>query len=264
MMRAYRAEFTKLLRHKVLLITAGIALLFAVGAAAIVVNAAKPIAEYGAGESRNLSIQALADAGGGTQVFRGSSSFAGVFVLVVFIAWTAVEFSRGTMRTMLLHQPRRLRLLAGKVAALLTFAACVLALSEVASWITARLVAPGAGIDTSAWTSLSGLGAGLSDYGAVLLWVTGYALLGTALAVVFRSVPIALGVGIAWFGPFEHLLQNNWSTASRVFPGLGLEAFVAGGTPDVSAGHAIAVVGIYAVVLTAIASTLFVRRDVTG
>jgi ABC-type transport system involved in multi-copper enzyme maturation permease subunit len=264
MIRAYRAEFTKLLRHKVLLVTLAVALLFAVGAAAIVVNAAKPAAQYGPGESRALSIDALADAGGGTQVFRGASSFAGVFVLVVFIAWTAIEFSRGTMRTMLLHQPRRLRLLAGKVLALLTFAAGVLALSEVASWITARIVAPGAGIDTSAWTTFAGLGAGLGDYGAVLLWVTGYALLGTALAVGFRSVPVALGVGIAWFGPFEHLLQNNWSTASRVFPGLGLEAFVAGGTPDVTAGRAFVVVLLYVAVASVLASTLFVRRDVTG
>jgi ABC-type transport system involved in multi-copper enzyme maturation permease subunit len=264
MIRAYRAEFTKLLRHRVLLVSAAVALLFAIGAAAIVVNAAKPAAQYGPGESRALSIEALGDAGGGTQVFRGASAFAGVFVLVVFIAWTAVEFSRGTMRTMLLRQPRRLRLLAGKVAALLTFAACVLALTEVASWITARIVAPGSGIETSAWTSIGGLGAGLSDYGAVLLWVTGYALLGTALAVVFRSIPIALGVGIAWFGPFEHILQNNWSTASRVFPGLGLEAFVAGGTPDVTAGRALVVVVIYVVATTAIAATLFVRRDVTA
>jgi hypothetical protein len=82
--------------------------------------------------------------------------------------------------------------------------------------------------------------------------------------VVFRSIPIALGVGIAWFGPFEHILQNNWSTASRVFPGLGLEAFVAGGTPDVTAGRALVVVVIYVVATTAIAATLFVRRDVTA
>src|SRR5262245_31329647 len=208
MMRAYRAEFTKLLRRKVLLVTAAVAVVFAAGASAIVVNAAEPASSIGRGASRTLSIEALADAGGGSQIFRSAISFAGFFVLVVFVGWTAVEFSRGTMRTMLLHQPRRLQLLAGKVVALLTYAAVTLAAIEAVAWATARVLAPGAGIDTAAWTTVDALGAAATDYLAVVLWVTGYAILGTALAVVLRSVTIALAVGIAWFGPFEHILQN--------------------------------------------------------
>jgi hypothetical protein len=264
MMRAYRAELTKLLRRKTLLLTALVALVYGVGASAIVVSAANPAASYGRGESRSLSIEALANAGGGSQIFRGAISFAGFFVLVVFIGWTAVEFSRGTMRTMLLRQPRRLQLLAGKVGALLTYAAVTLAGIELASWITARILAPGAGIDTAAWTSLDALGSAVTDYGAVLLWVAGYAILGTALAVLLRSVTVALAVGIAWFGPFEHIIQNNWSGASRVFPGLGLEAFAAGGTTDVTVGRAIAVAALYAVAAAALACTLFARRDITA
>jgi ABC-2 type transport system permease protein len=264
MIRAYRAELTKLLRRKVLLITALVALAFGIAASAIVVSAAEPAASLARGASRTLSIEALADAGGGTQIFRSAISFAGFFVLVVFVGWTAVEFSRGTMRTMLLHQPRRLRLLTGKVAALLTFAAVTLVAIEVVSWLTALVLAPGAGIDTHAWTSLSALGSGISDYGAVLLWVTGYALLGTALAVVFRSVTVALAVAIAWFGPIEHIIQNNWSGASRVFPGLGLEAFAAGGTTDVTVARAVTVATVYVVVGAAVACVLFTRRDVTA
>jgi hypothetical protein len=168
------------------------------------------------------------------------------------------------MRTMLLRQPLRLRLLAGKVTALLTFAAVTLAGMELVAWITARLLAPGAGIDTAAWTKLDALGAAITDYGAVLVWIMGYAILGTALAVVFRSVTVALAVGIAWFGPLEHIVQNNWAGASRVFPGLGLEAFAAGGTPDVTVGRAITVAALYSVVAAAIACVLFVRRDVTA
>jgi ABC-2 type transport system permease protein len=264
MTRAYRAELTKLLRVKVMLVTLAVALVFGVGASAIVVSAAEPAASVGPGATRTLSVEALAAAGGGTQIFRSAVSFAGFFVLVVFVCWTAVEFSRGTIRTMLLRQPRRLALLTGKVAALLTFAAVTLAGIEVVSWLTARLLAPGAGIDTNAWTSLGGLGAAVTDLGAVLLWVTGYALLGTALAVVLRSVTVALAVGIAWFGPFEHILQNNWAGASRVFPGLGLEAFAAGGTTEVTAAHALAVTTVYVIAAAAVACVLFARRDVTA
>jgi ABC-type transport system involved in multi-copper enzyme maturation permease subunit len=264
MMRAYRAELTKLLRRKVLLVTAAVALVFGIGASAIVVNAAEPASSLSRGASRTLSIEALADAGGGSQIFRSAIAFAGFFVLVVFVGWTAVEFSRGTMRTMLLRQPRRLRLLAGKVTALLTYAAVTLAGIEVVAWLTARLLAPGVGVDTAAWTSLDALGSAVTDYGAVLLWVTGYALLGTALAVVLRSVTVALAVGIAWFGPVEHILQNNWSGAGGVFPGLGLEAFAAGGTSDVSVARAVVVTTIYVGAAAVVACTLFTRRDVTA
>jgi ABC-2 type transport system permease protein len=41
--------------------------------------------------------------------------------------------------------------------------------------------------------------AGAADTDA--FWITGYALLGTTVAVLLRSVPVALAVGIAWAGP---------------------------------------------------------------
>jgi hypothetical protein len=45
---------------------------------------------------------------------------------------------------------------------------------------------------------------------------------------------------------------------------LSLEAFVAGGTADVSAARAFAMVALYAVIAAVIAGTLFRRRDVTA
>ena len=111
---------------------------------------------------------------------------------------------------------------------------------------------------------LAALGAAAADYGAVLLWITGYAVLGTTVAVLLRSVPLALGVGIAWAGPIEHLVQDAWAPANRLFPGLLLEAFVAGGTPEVTAGRALATVAAYAVAAAVLASVVFARRDVTA
>ena len=201
---------------------------------------------------------------GRTEVFTTAVSFAGTFLFVVFVGAVAVEFSRGTFRTMLLHQPRRLRLLAGKIAGLLVFAAAVLAAAEVLTWLAAGLIAPSQDVATGTWVSADALGQGLADYGAVLFWVTGYALLGMTVAVLVRSVPVALAIGIAWAGPFEHLLQDAWEPAQRFFPGLLLEAFVAGGTSDVSATRAFVTVAVYAVVAAAIAGTSFARRDITA
>lgn len=262
MIRAFRAELVKLRRRRVLLVTAFVVVLFAVGGAAVVLAAAEPAVV--AMRGRGLTLEALADAGGGTDVFRTAASFAGFFVFVVFVGAAAVEFGRGTFRTMLLRQPRRLRLLAGRTAGLLAFAAVVLLGAEVLTWTAARLLAPSQDVAADSWTSLAGLGQGVADYAVVLFWVTGYAVLGTTLAVLSRSVAVALGIGIAWAGPFEHLVQDAWAPAGRIFPGLLLEAVAAGGTPDVSASRAFVTVAAYVAAAALVAGTCFARRDAVG
>ena len=262
MIRSYRAELVKLFRRRVVVATAAITLVFAVGGAAIVLAAAKPAAESGI--DRAPSLEELAAAGGGTEVFRIAAAFAGTFLFVVFVGAMAAEYSRGTVRTMLLRQPRRISLLAGKLAAVLTFAGMTLAVAETLTWLAARAFAPGEGVATAAWASVDGVTAALGDFAAVLAWMTGYAVLGTALAVLLRSVPLAVGVGIAWAGPVEHLVQDAWEPASRLFPGLLLEAFAAGGTSEVSAGRALVTTHAYTVIAAGVAGLVFARRDVTG
>jgi ABC-2 type transport system permease protein len=262
MIAAFRAELVKVLRRRVLLITAVATLVFAIGSAAVVLAAAEPPGARVSG--RGVTVASLSDAGGGTEVFTTAVSFAGTFLFVVFVGVVAIEFSRGTFRTMLMYQPRRIRLLTGKTLALLGFAAAVLAAAEVLTWTSARLLAPTQDVATGEWVSADALGQGFADFGSVLFWISGYAVLGTALAVLVRSVPVALAIGIAWAGPFEHLLQDAWDPAGRFFPGLLLEAFVAGGTPEVSASRAFVTVAVYVAIAAVIAGTTFARRDVTA
>jgi ABC-type transport system involved in multi-copper enzyme maturation permease subunit len=262
MIAALRAELVKVLRRRVLLVTALTTVVFAVGSAVIVLLSADPAGTRPS--ARSVTVDSLSRAGGGTDIFTTAVSFAGTFLFVVFVGLVAVEFSRGTFRTMLLYQPRRTRLLAGKMAALLGFAAVVLAAAEALTWVAARLIAPSQGIATGSWVSTDALGDALADYASVLFWVSGYALLGMTVAVLVRSVPVALAVGIAWAGPFEHLLQDAWDPAERYFPGLLLEAFVAGGTSAVSAARAFVTVGVYVAIAVAIAGTTFARRDMTA
>jgi ABC-2 type transport system permease protein len=258
---ALRAELVKLRRRRVLIVTAVTTLIFSVGSAAIIVASAE---RSGNARGRDVTFASLADAGGGTEVFTTAVSFAGTFLFVVFVGAVAVEFSRGTFRTMLLHEPRRLRVLSGKMAGMLLFAAVILAAAEVLTWLAARLMAPSRDIATGDWISSTALGDALADYGSVLLWVAGYAMLGMTVAVLVRSVPLALGIGIAWAGPVEHILQDAWSPSERVFPGLLLEAFVAGGTTEVSASRALLSVALYVTLASAIAALTFTRRDITA
>jgi ABC-2 type transport system permease protein len=262
MIATIRAELVKLLRRRVLVTTAVTTAVFSVASAAIVLISADAGVRRVSG--RGVTVESLSNAGGGTNVFTTAVSFAGVFVFVVFIGLFAMEFSRGTFRTMLMYQPRRIRLLAGKLTALLAFSAAVLAAAELITWVAARIVAPTQDVATGSWVSADALGQAISDYGSVLFWVSGYALLGTAIAVVVRSVPLSLAIGIAWAGPLEHIVQDAWGAATRFFPGLLLEAFVAGGTSDVSAERALVTVAVYLAIAAAIAGTTFARRDVTA
>lgn len=261
MIRAFRAELARLARRRTILTTAAASLIFAVAGAFIVLASVKPARETASGAP---SIETLSGAGGGSEIFRYALAFTGTLIFVVFIGVTALEFSRGTVRTMLLRQPQRLRLLAGRLLAMLSFAGAALAFIEVAMWIVGRLRAPGVGISTSQWMSVDGLGAAAGDYGMVLIWMVGYAVLGTAVGLFVRSVPLALGIGIAWAGPFEHLVQNAWTPATKVFPGLLLEVVGQGGTADVSLSRALFTATGYVAVAGIVAAIVFARRDVTA
>ncbi len=262
-----RGELTKLTRRRVLVGAAAAAAVFAAVATVTLFLAAEPAGPVGpasAAQGRAVTLDELARAGGATRAFATGASFAGLFAFVTFIANVAGEFSQGTFRTLLMRQPGRVRLLAGKTAALLLFAAGVLVVAEVLTIVASTAVAPSQDVPTAEWFGLAGVGEAAAHYGTTFSAVTGWALLGTALGAIVRSTPVALGIGIAWAGPFEHILQNAWSTASRWFPGLLLEALAVGGTTDVSHLRAAVMIATYVVVAAGGATLLFVRRDVTS
>jgi ABC-2 type transport system permease protein len=140
----------------------------------------------------------------------------------------------------------------------------VLVLAEVLTLAASAAIAPSQDVSMSSWFGLDGLGEAASDYATALLGVASWALLGMAIAVFVRSIPVALGIGIVWAGPFEHILQDSWTSVDRWFPGLLLESLAAGGTDDVAFGRALVLVAVYVAVAVSVAAVVFVRRDVTG
>jgi ABC-2 type transport system permease protein len=261
MIRSFKAELLKLRRRRVAVVATVGALAFAVIASTAVFLSATQTAGP---RDRGATIESLSQAGGATEAFALGASFIGLLVLVLFIANFGSEFSQGTIRTLLMRQPRRLGLLAGKMAALLTFVAGVLALAEVLTGAASAAIAPSQNVAMSSWFGLGGLGEAASDYATALVGVASWALLGMAIAVFVRSIPVALGIGIVWAGPFEHILQDSWTSADRWFPGLLLESLAAGGTDDVAFGRALALVAFYLAVAVSAAAVVFARRDVTG
>ena len=82
--------------------------------------------------------------------------------------------------------------------------------------------------------------------------------------MIFRSAPLALGVGFAWAGPFENITVDSWDTGYRVLPGQVLGSLIQGGSAELAVGRAAVTAGLYALVAGVIALTLVSRRDVTS
>jgi ABC-type transport system involved in multi-copper enzyme maturation permease subunit len=262
MTRIVRAELVRLVRRRTLVVSALGALAFAAISALTVLASA----DQNTVRSRQggTTLAQLTSHGGGTEAFAVGASFAGFLVFVTFIALIASEFSSGTFRTLLVRDPHRLRVIAGKVAGMLLVAGGIIALFELCTFVLSLAVAPTQDISTSEWFTMASVRDAGVDYLTVLAGVAGWAIFGTTLAVMFRSAPIALAVGFAWAGPFENIVVDSWSTGFKVFPGQILGSMIRGGTVELGMGRAV----VTAVVYTAIAATaslvLVSRRDVTA
>lgn len=262
MIRVMRAELALLSRRWVLIASGGIVIAFATIASLAVMLSTQPAALTAPG--RGTTIESLQSPGGATEAFRVSTGFIGVLVLVTFAARMAGEFSHGTLRMLLVREPRRARVAVGKVAAMIAFAAGALAVAAVLTVVLSRALAPSQDIATGAWFGLDGLRAAVGDYLSAVAGLTTWALYGTLLALLLRSVPVAVAVGVAWAGPFEHLLQQAWSTATRFLPGLQVEALAAGGTIDITYQRALGLSLAYGSVAVAVGLLSLARRDITG
>jgi ABC-2 type transport system permease protein len=263
MIRIVKAELLRLVHRRTLLITGAGCLLFSLVAALAVFSSAEAVG--GTSTRRGgASLAALAGHGGGTEAFAVGASFSGFFVFVTFIALLAGEFSGGTFRALLLRNPHRLKMIAGKLAGILLVAAGAVAVAEAFTFVASLLLAPSNDIALSDWFSLRSLGEAGRDYVTVVAGVAGWAVFGTTLAVIFRSTPVALGVGFAWAGPFENITVDSWDAGYRFFPGQVLASLIRGGTVELGLGRALLTAAVYATLAASVTLVLVSRRDVTA
>ncbi len=145
-------------------------------------------------------------------------SFIIAVALIMVTANLAAEWSQATWRNLLVREPRRLRLLAGKMLALLLFVLGSMALTVVLSSALILALASAQGVQTAAWTSSAGLSAWLAFFGNEVLCLIGVCLLGMLIAVLTRSTGIAVGVALAYVLVPEGIVAMVWNEGSRWFP----------------------------------------------
>lgn len=215
------------------------------------------------------------------QLSGGFPFFGGVFALMLGVLALGSEYGWGTLRTVLVQRPGRLKVFGAKLlalaAGLVPFVLAVFAFGAVASYAIARN--EGADIGwPSAWDVVRALAAGW-------LILAVWAALGVALGVLSRGTALAIGVGILYALVIEGLISAFADQVSLLEPLVEVflranayslvESLGASNTgaatngpgafngPYVGGGQALLVLFGYIVGLVAFSGFLLRRRDVT-
>lgn len=261
-MRAFTSEWVKLRRKNLFAGTylglAGAATLLTV----LLFNRAGRPRPRG-GESV-LTLVRLAQPDGLAFALRRAAPLLGVVTLAVAAAQVGFEYSQGTLRGLLVREPRRVRLLGGKYLALLTFTLGAVFLASLASGATAVAMAHTRGISTAAWTSSTGRRDNAQALGDVLVAIVGYTTLGVVLGTIIRSPVASVVIGLAYLLPFENILAAILTDAARWLPGQLLDALARGGNETATFARAGWTLAVYLTAAGGVAAALFARRDVTA
>ncbi|HXM59197.1 MAG TPA: ABC transporter permease subunit, partial [Candidatus Dormibacteraeota bacterium] len=127
-------------------------------------------------------------------VLGDTTGLGGAIALILGVLAAGSEYTWGTVKTMVTQGPGRLRVLAGKAAALELLLA-LLALAMLAAGAAASAVLVSVDGKDSAWPSIGLVAGALASAWLIL---TMYAGLGFALAILLRQPALALGIGLVY------------------------------------------------------------------
>jgi ABC-type transport system involved in multi-copper enzyme maturation permease subunit len=206
-------------------------------------------------------------------VLGDTTGLGGAIAMIAGVLVAGSEYGWGTVKTILTQGPGRLRILAGKAAAMeLLIAILAAAMLGVGAAASAILVT--ADSRTSAWPSA---GLVLEAFGVAWLILSMYAGLGFTLGLLFRQTGVALGVGLVYALVVEGLVLNLLGGADAfkpivsAFPGANAGGLVrwfpstgprAAAQPLMGAGQASIVLAAYIVLFAVVSALVFRARDV--
>jgi ABC-2 type transport system permease protein len=211
-----------------------------------------------------VSLHQLAQPNGLVIGVARAAMLLGVVAFGIAASQVASEYSLGTLRQLLVRQPRRTALLAGKMLGVVTFLLLALCFSAVIALIVALVAARARGVPVGAWLTGTGLSALFAELGDLALAVAGYSVLGMALGLFVRSAVFAVIVGFAWLLAVENIVARIVPSTQQWLPGQSIMAVASGGVEGVSFRHGLILGAVYLIVAMAAALTVFVRSDVTA
>jgi ABC-2 type transport system permease protein len=198
-------------------------------------------------------------------VLRAGAILFLVFSLLVGASFVGAEYKAGTITSLLTWEPRRVRVLASKLAAAaLVSGGLFVALEILLAVVLAALVATrGTGWENVDDHFFRGL-AGYLGRGALV--TGGLAVVGACIATIGRNTTAALGVLLGYLVIVESIVRglrpgwDGWYLVENVFIGLDGQGIdeVTRSVP----GSALVLLG-YLAIIVAGTAVVFTRRDVT-
>jgi ABC-2 type transport system permease protein len=267
-MRIFLAEWRKLRRPTLLLGTLG-SVIFVTGLVTSLLFLLIDAKTGNADRGNRITREMLQLSDGFTIGFRSASGLLGIVALSVFAAQTAYEYTHGTLRNLLIRQPRRLALLLGKYFSMVALAVIIVIVSAITSVGIAYALAGRAKVATDLWSSSDAYSAFGHSFANVLISTIGYGTIGMILGIIFKSPNIAITVGNAFLLVVESIVGIAWKASTNWLPGNLLSIVSSGGKPisvenPISYSQALLRIGIYLIVAAGLTSALFKRRDVAN
>lgn len=256
---AFRSEWVKLKRRNLLIGTyVGLALAASLFAILLFVQAPA----NGGGDLPSLA--QLAQPNGLIHGVNRAAVLLGIVAFGIAATQIASEYSLGTLRQLLVRQPRRPILLAGKCLAVLTFMLGAVVFSSLVATVAAFVMAHARHVPTAAWTSSAGVGDLTRALGDLLLATVGFTIFGLVVGLLFRSSVTAVIVGFAYLIPVEAVVTRIAPHTATWLPGQLLQAVAAGGLFPDGFAHSLILSAVYLVIAGVLATVVFVRKDVTA
>lgn len=209
------------------------------------------------------TVAQIAQPGGFLTALAPVSTLAGIILLALWALCAASDYSTGVIRILVQAEPKRIKLLTGKIAALVSFTLFTTATTTLIVVLVARPLARLQGIQTGAWKTdfFPHL---LSSYANFTIAAIVWGLIGLVLAVLTRSSALAIGIGIGWLLVVENLIGIIAPDATPYLPGGTLNALVNGGTTQLDWLPALGLTLLYGAVAVTISLVAFHRRDITS
>ena len=263
MIRSARANLLLLTSRNYLLAGLGCTGLLAFITVMLNVGEAEPTVDERGPLGEGPTLDQLASSRGLALALGGTITLVGLVLMAVNASAVASDYSTGTVRNLLVRQPNRLRLLAGKSFALAVATLVVTAL-VVAVTVGAGMAFAPEGVDTAEWFTADGLRALVESSGNLYLAALGWGVLGQVVATLSRSSVVGLATGVMIAIPLDMIVTDTIDSARPWLPGQLFQAVARGGTQHLEYGSSLATVATAAVAGLAVAMAVFHRRDVTS
>jgi hypothetical protein len=264
-MRPFRSEFIRIWRPAFFYGGYGVMAGFAALVSIFIFTAAKsaPVPSAAGQGLGFATVAQIASPGGFLTALSTVSGPAGVVLLALWAMAVATDYSTGLVRILVQAYPHRMKLLAGKIAALAAFSLLATTITFLIVVFLARPLARLEGIKVDAWKTdfASHFVKGYFDF-TVALMVWG--LIGLMLAVLTRSAALAIGIGIGYLLVVESLIAIVAPEAKKYLPGGTLTNLVSGGAPGLSWAASLGLVVTYGAVAIAVSLAVFRTRDIVA